>query len=288
MHSGGKPYIFIIMDARELAGVLQVVLPLLYLGVVAVYAVAFFRDSHSASMFRLPSLVGMIAVHLLYIGARTVAFDHPPITSVFEMMTMLAACISIAYLYLELRNRTGATGMFILFLAFLFQTASSLFIRDLLVLPEYLHSLVLGFHVAMALLGYTGITLSAVYGILYLLLYHDIKSSRFGIVYARMPSLEVLESMSFRAELLGFWALGAAIVIGLFWLPRVFQEFSYWDPKLVGTIAIWVLYAAGFAAKHRFGWRGRKMMVISLIAFVFVFFSMTIVNLYLSGFHSFH
>jgi ABC-type transport system involved in cytochrome c biogenesis permease subunit len=98
----------------------------------------------------------------------------------------------------------------------------------------------------------------------------------------------MLEAMSHKAEIFGFISLTIAIIIGVVWLPRVFKEFSYLDPKLVGTLAIWVMYAAGLSAKRRLGWQGRKMMIISLVAFGFVFLSMTVVNLYLSGFHSFH
>jgi ABC-type transport system involved in cytochrome c biogenesis permease subunit len=120
------------------------------------------------------------------------------------------------------------------------------------------------------------------------MLYHEIKSSRFGVIYTRLPNLETLETMSHKAEVFGFVMLGVAITIGLVWLPRVFQEFSYWDPKLVGSLVIWMLYAIGLGAKRTLGWQGRKTMILSLIAFGFVFLSMTVINLYLSGFHSFH
>jgi len=196
--------------------------------------------------------------------------------------------ITIAYMYIEWRTHTSNTGAFILLLAFAFQTASSLFIRDNVVIPDYLHSFVLGYHVSAALLGYTGISLSAVYGFLYLMLYHEIKSTRFGLIYSRLPSLEMLETMSNRSEVFGFAMLSVAIGIGMLWLPRVFESFSYWDPKLVGTIFIWLLYAIALGAKRGLGWQGRKTMVISLVAFGFVFLSMTVINLYLSGFHSFH
>jgi hypothetical protein len=49
-----------------------------------------------------------------------------------------------------------------------------------------------------------------------------------------------------------------------------------------------LLYAIALGAKRSLGWQGRKTMVISLVAFGFVFLSMTVINLYLSGFHSFH
>jgi ABC-type uncharacterized transport system permease subunit len=118
--------------------------------------------------------------------------------------------------------------------------------------------------------------------------YHEIKSSRFGVVYSRLPDLETLETMSHRAEIFGFVTLSVAMMIGLFWLPRVFREFSYFDPKLVGTFAVWVLYAIGLMAKRTLGWQGRKTMILSLVGFAFVFLSMTVTNIYLSSFHTFH
>lgn len=267
---------------------LNVALPVLYGGLVVLYAVSFFGATSSLDRFKTPSILVTLGLHVLYLVLRTIAFDHPPITSVFEIMTLLAMSITVAYLYLEARTGIQNTGLFILFLALVFQTISSVFIRDLVTIPEYLHSLVLGLHVSSALLGYTGISLSAVYGLLYLMLYRDIKSSRFGLVYSRMPNLEMLELMSHKAEIFGFLMLSVGIVVGVFWLPHVFEEFSYWDPKLIGSLVIWLLYAAGLAAKKSFGWQGRRTMILTLVAFAFVFLSMTVINLYMSAFHSFH
>lgn len=276
------------MEPKHLVDILVVVLPLLYAGLVTAYGIAFFTGAAPGGRITRPYMIGVIIIHLVYLGVRTWTFDHPPITTVFEILTLLSAAIAIAYAYVEFRTNIRNTGFFILSLALLFQLVSSLFIKDLTVLPDYLHSLLLGFHVAAALLGYTGISLAAVYGFLYLMLYHEIKSSRFGVIYSRLPNLETLETLSHKAEVFGFVALSVAIGIGLFWLPRVFKEFSLLDPKLVGTIAIWVLYAIGLVSKRRLGWQGRKTMVLSLVGFSFVFLSMLIINMYLSTFHTFH
>ena len=276
------------MVTRLLIDILVIALPFLYAGLVATYGIAFFGKGGAAKRLKRPYIVLLLVLHVVYLGMRTLAFDHPPITSMFEIMTMLAAAITIAYLYIEFRTNIRNTGFFILILSFVFQTVSSLFIKDLTVIPEYLHSMVLGFHVSAALLGYTGISLAAVYGLLYLMLYHEIKSSRFGVIYSRLPDLETLETMSHRAEVFGFATLSVAMMIGLFWLPRVFREFSYFDPKLVGTFAVWVLYAIGLMAKRTLGWQGRKTMILSLVGFSFVFLSMTVTNIYLSSFHTFH
>jgi HemX protein len=276
------------MISNNFVDLFQIALPFLYAAVVALYALAFFRNARGVEVWKTRALVLVIVCHLGYLAARTIALDHPPITSVFEIMTLLAVSMAITYLYIELQTRQRNTGLFILSLALLFQTVSSIFVRDTIEIPEYLHSLVLGFHVSAALLGYTGISLSAVYGFLFLMLYHDIKSSRFGLIYSRLPNLEGLEGMSYRAEVFGFVTLGIAIAIGLLWLPTVFKDFSYLDPKLVATAVIWAIYAVGLWAKKRFGWKGRKTMLLSLVAFCIVFFSMTVVNIYLSEFHKFH
>lgn len=276
------------MPVKIFVEILVVALPLVYGGLVLLYALSFFRNAAFADRWKTPVLMVTVALHLAYFAIRTAVFDHPPITSVFEIMSVLAASIAVAYTYIEMKTHASNTGFFILVLAFIFQTASSLFIKDLTAIPEYLHSLVLGFHVTTALLGYTAISLSAVYGFLYLMLYHEIKSSRFGLIYNRLPNLEMLETMSHKAEVFGFVLLSVAITIGMFWLPRVFPDFSIFDPKLIGTLFIWILYAIGLSAKRKLGWQGRKTMIISLVAFCFVFLSMTVINMYLSGFHSFH
>ncbi len=290
------------MNIVSLVDVLVVLMPLLYAMLVAVYAVSFFGAIPFVDKFKSLFLILTVILHLVYIGLRTAAFDHPPITTVFEIMTMLAASIAIAYTYIELwtkaslpadrsdlaSGQAGNTGVFILLLAFTFQTVSSLSIKDLTEIAPILRSRLLGFHVSTALLGYTAISLSAVYGFLYLMLYREIKSSRFGLIYTRLPNLEMLETMSSKAEIFGFAMLTVAISIGMIWLPQAFEDFSYFDPKLIGTLAVWVLYAISLAAKRKFGWQGRKMMIVSLIAFGFVFLSMTVINMYMSGFHSFY
>lgn len=276
------------MSLELAVDILVVLLPILYLSLVGLYGYSFFSSNPALDRLKFRSLVFLIVIHLLYIGLRTVAFDHPPITTVFEIMTMLAACISIGYAYIELRTNTSNTGFFILLLALIFQVVSSLFIKDLTEIAPILRSRLLGFHVSAALLGYAAISLSAVYALLFLLLYHEIKTTRFGVIYKRLPNLETLEKMSHKSEVFGFLMLTVAIVVGLVWLPRAFEDFSYLDPKLIGTLFIWFMYAVGIAAKRRLGWQGRRMMIVSIVGFGFVFLSMTVINVYLSGFHGFY
>lgn len=267
---------------------LKILLPILYFIVVWIYGKAFFGSSKSAEKLKTPILYLLIFFHAIYLILRTVTFSHPPITKIFEIMSVVAFSVCFAYAYIELKTKVKGTGYFILMVAFFFQLISSIFITDLLAVPDILRSNLLGFHVVSALLGFSAITISAIYGMLYLMLYHDIKSNRFGIVYQRLPNLEILERMSLTATKFGFILLTVAIVVGFVWLPKAFDTFSYADPKLIGTVFIWVLYATGLAANKIARWQGKRIVWLSILGFIVSFFSMTIVNMFFSGFHKFY
>jgi len=268
--------------------VLEISLPFFYFSTVWAYAKAFFKNSKIAELVKTRLVYSTLTVHATYIIVRTLEFHHPPITTVFEILSLMAFTIIVAYAYIEIRTKNRSTGYFILMFPFFFQFISSLFIKELNSVPPILQSYLLGFHVSSALLGYAAITISAVYGFLYLMLYHDIKSSQFSVIYKRLPNLEILERMSFTATVFGFVLLTFAIVIGFIWLPKAIEKFSYGDPKLIGTIAVWLVYAIGLITKRIIGWQGRKMMVISLIGFTIMIFSMTFINMFFSGFHKFY
>jgi ABC-type transport system involved in cytochrome c biogenesis permease subunit len=120
------------------------------------------------------------------------------------------------------------------------------------------------------------------------MLYHEIKAHRFGVVYKKLPNLETLEKMNFIAISLAFIFLSLAIIAGMVWLPNAFPGHSYADPKLIGTAAIWLIYGVGIISKVRGVLRGRSLMVLSICAFAVAAFSMTMINLLLSGFHRFN
>jgi ABC-type transport system involved in cytochrome c biogenesis permease subunit len=273
---------------KSLLEAVSYLLPLCYFLTVWFYARGFFRDEKFAERIKTPFLAATLGLHLLYIILRTKYLSHPPITSIFELMSILSFSIAAAYLYLETRTKVRGTGYFILNLSFFFQLFSSLFIRNEVDVNPVLKSEWVGIHVTTALLGYSAIAISAVYGFLYLMLYHNIKSSKFGVIYKKLPSLEILEGMSFRAILFGFTMLTIAIVIGAAWLPRAFESFSYFDTKLIGTSLIWLVYGVGLFAKRLAGWQGRKMMIISVSAFCLAVFSLTVINLFFSEFHTFY
>jgi ABC-type uncharacterized transport system permease subunit len=138
------------------------------------------------------------------------------------------------------------------------------------------------------MLGLSGFTISAVYGFLYLLLYKDIKLNRFGLIFNRLPSLEVLERLSYLSAVIGFVLLTIAIVIGVIWLPKAFPNFSLSDPKIISSFFVWLLYGLGIASKSLGKIRGKKIVVLSIVGFVMAIMSTMISNFLAKSFHSFY
>jgi len=189
---------------------------------------------------------------------------------------------------LELMTDIRGTGLFIIAISLIFQTISSIFIQDSFTEKEVLKSGLLGSHVFSALIGYSGITLSAIYGFLYLLLYKELKLNRFGLIFEQLPNLEKLEQLSFYAAIIGFVCLSCAITIGIIWLPKAFVEYSVYDPKLIGTALVWLLYGIGILSKALGGWHGKRVVVFSIIGFVIAISSTFVSNFLAKSFHSFY
>ncbi len=266
---------------------LQNLLPLLYFITVIAYAGAFFKKHEWSRRWKTTLLFATILVHLLYLVLRTIELQHPPIISVFEIMSLLACSVAASYRLLEIKTGIYNTGLFIIFIALVFQTISTIFIEDIYEVDSVLRSNLLGIHVLSALLGYSAFTISAVYGIMYLLLYRAIKSQSFGIIYENLPNLERLEYLTKNGITIGFFLLSIAIAIGYAWLPSAIENFSYFDPKLISTILIWGMYAVGIYLIRSGKRRGRQVMHIAIAGFLVTVFSLTIINMYLTSFHSF-
>jgi ABC-type uncharacterized transport system permease subunit len=195
--------------------------------------------------------------------------------------------VSIIYCTIEFTSKQKETGYFILSIAFFFQLISSLFIKNTSDIPEILRSPHFSIHVSSALIGYAAITIAGAYGLMYLMLYHEMKSSRFGVIYKKLPTLESLERMTLTAIKIVVILLGISISFGIIWLHQVYHNKHYTDPKLIGTIIIWIMYAALVIAEKYFFIRGRKIMIFSIAGFLVSIFSMTVINILFSEFHRF-
>jgi ABC-type uncharacterized transport system permease subunit len=137
-------------------------------------------------------------------------------------------------------------------------------------------------------LGYSGFTIAAVHGVLFFLLYKEIKLNRYGLIFKRLPSLELLEKLNFYSVVIGFILLTISILIGFIWLPVAFPNISYVDPKLISVSIVWLVFGIGIAAKIFANLYGKKVIIFSLVGFSIAIISMLVSNVFAESFHSFY
>ncbi|MFQ6617689.1 MAG: cytochrome c biogenesis protein CcsA, partial [Fidelibacterota bacterium] len=153
---------------------LNTALPVLYLLAAAAYGLQFFRNHPLATKLASPILQGVVIVHLFEITARSFVYKHFPMASIYEAMSVIALAMAIVYIFIETRIKVKSTGFFILIFIFAFQFFSSLFISLSNQINPILKSPLLAVHSSSAILGYSAFAISAIYGLMYLLLFYNL------------------------------------------------------------------------------------------------------------------
>jgi ABC-type transport system involved in cytochrome c biogenesis permease subunit len=144
---------------------LNYVLAITYVIGIVAYGAVFFADEKNRIQkfcrYSKATLRLIIFLHLLYFVLRIIDYSHSTVTSIFELLTLLAFSLTITYMYIEFRTGVFQTGFFILLIAGIFQVISTIFIKELKEINPVLKSWLLGAHVSGALIGYSAILFQA-------------------------------------------------------------------------------------------------------------------------------
>lgn len=262
-------------------------LSVLYLITFLSYLYDFFAENNYLISIKRIVLFITLIFHVIYFVERTFFLGHLPIVTQYEIFSLIAFSIGFTYFLLELLSDIRGTGAFILLFSLIFQTKSSLFIQDIYVVNHVLQNYPLGTHVITAILGFTAISISAAYSFMYLLLYKNIKSNNFSIIFKRLPNLEILEKLTFYAMVIGFILLSIAVILGMTWLPSAFPEFSYFDSKIISTVLVTIIYGIGIFLKTKRIVIGKRFSQFSIYGFIFSILSLMLTSVIMDSFHNF-
>jgi ABC-type uncharacterized transport system permease subunit len=230
---------------------------------------------------------GGLIVEFFYIVMRGLIVGRLPITSFPDTLTMVALLLGAVYLVLEIRQDTPATGVFVLPIVALLTLLGG--VRMGLEYPaaKLPSSPWFAVHMISAMSSYCALSLAAVYGLLFLLLYHELKLGRFTLLYHRLPPLEQLGRMTLRSTLVGFVLLGIAIAVGMLGLNHELPGYRT-DPNVVVTLFVWVVFGISIFAHYRWTSRGPLSVYLSLTGFAMLIVSAIMAVSFRSTFHRFH
>jgi cytochrome c-type biogenesis protein CcsB len=103
----------------------------------------------------------------------------------------------------------------------------------------------------------------------------------------RLPSLEVLDDVMYKAIAVGFAFFTIATVLGALWAAEAWGGYWSWDPKETWALIVWLNYAAWLHMRLMKGLRGTVAAWWALVGLAITTFAFLGVNMFLSGLHSY-
>jgi cytochrome c-type biogenesis protein CcsB len=210
---------------------------------------------------------------------------HIPVSNLYEVFILFSMITALFYLYYEQRYATRQLGPFVLLVitaavGFLLWYTVSRDAAEIQPLVPALQSWWMKIHVPANFIGYGTFALAAMVGSAYLLKSH-------GILADRLPALEVLDDVMYKAISVGFAFFTVATILGALWAAEAWGGYWSWDPKETWALIVWLNYAAWLHMRLMTGLRGRPAAWWALIGLVVTTFAFLGVNMFLSGLHSY-
>ena len=231
-------------------------------------------------------LVGGLILHYVALLERSRWAQTIPYDDLFGSLSLFAWLLAVTYLVIERIHRQRAVGPFVLPIVMgVFLLAHSNPAQPFERPPA--QGPLFAFHITLNILAYSAFAMSFVLSVIYVVLYRRLRGHKLGIVGWRFPALEVLERMTRSSVLIGCASLVVGMTAGFIWAQRLWGQYWDGDPKVIITVLILFAYLGYVYLSRSPSWRGARASVLCIINFLFVIFSYSIVNLYLSRFHRF-
>ncbi|WP_131768582.1 c-type cytochrome biogenesis protein CcsB [Candidatus Protofrankia californiensis] len=245
------------------------------------------------------------AAHVGSVTARGLAANRVPWGNMYEFSSMITLVAVLTYLGMLARTRARIRwlGVFVMLpvVLYLGLAGTVLYVAAGPLVPA-LNSYWLKIHVVAAIVASGVFMVSAVTTVLYLLKDRwenrlaavatgraeaSAAMRRRGGIMMRLPAAASLDRITYRVIGFAFPVWTFAVVAGAIWAEAAWGRYWGWDPKETWSFITWVIYAAYLHARATAGWKGRRAAAISLLGFSALFVDYYLVNLVISGLHSY-
>ena len=223
---------------------------------------------------RVPISAGTAVAWLLHGGALWVDMVKPGSLHIgFAIMLSATLWISVGAYWLENRN-LSLDGLRVLVLP----TAAVAVILPVLfpgsVIPLNDKTALFPWHVAVAILAYSTLTIAAFHAVLMAVQESRLHSHPgaaqggwLNMAIDRLPALLTMEKLLFRLIGFGFALLTLTVLSGIVFSEELFGQPIKWDHKTAFTMLSWILFGALLTGRVWRGWRGKTALRFTLTGF---------------------
>jgi cytochrome c-type biogenesis protein CcsB len=214
--------------------------------------------------------------------ARGIVAEQVPLRNMYEYSIAFAWAITGFYLAFEARYRQRRVGAFVMPVALAILAIAATFPHENEpLIPALQNKPLLTIHVSTMVLSYSVLAVAFAASVMHLVQGGD------GRRFQSLPSGRTLDRIGHMAVLVGFPGLALGIALGAWWANSAWGRYWGWDPKETSALVSWLIFAGYLHARSVPTWRGTRCAWLCVLGFVGILFSYFVVNLWVSGLHSY-
>lgn len=117
-------------------------------------------------------------------------------------------------------------------------------------------------HIVSSILAFGILSIAAVYALFVVIIDHFLRRHHLNPLVQALPALDVLERLLFRLIGVGFALLTLSLASGLAFVNDLFAQ--HLVHKTLLSILAWLVFGTLLFGRWRYGWRGRRVVRLSL------------------------
>ena len=206
------------------------------------------------------------ALHIAYIASEWAVKGAPPISDIHQTLAASSLGIVVAFFIASARHRIAVLGAFITPVTLLFFLGAGL--GRTAHVPETVRSALLPVHIGVNVLGIVAFAFAFAAAVGYVLQERMLRRKQLGGLFQRLPALDLLDSIGFRAVIVGFPLLTIGIVSGAFWAVQLHKGTAAISAAQGFALLAWLVFAGVLLLRVAAGWRGRRAAIGTIFGFL--------------------
>lgn len=118
-------------------------------------------------------------------------------------------------------------------------------------------------HITLALFSYGCLMIGMLYALQLAFINFQLKRKQLSLLHSSLPPLMIVEQILFKLLLVGTVLLTLSLISGFVFLNDMFAQHQV--HKTVLSSLAWLVFVVLLAGHYRFGWRGRPVVIATLI-----------------------
>lgn len=205
--------------------------------------------------------------HFVSLVESTILIGHVSLASIHYSESILAFLAMVVFFAFFVRYRTVSPGIVIFPIVFFLTFASAIGQKPVTLTSPLLRNGWIFVHVIMIYTGYAGLFLSFGTSLLYLAQERALKSKRQNQLLSWLPPLQTIDDIGYKALLFGFPFMTFGLLTGSVLAIEKFGPMFVYDPKILLSFILWIVYLLLLYTRWSSGWRGRRAALLATFAF---------------------